>query len=82
MVYNWAGGARPPLVKSLILTEAGVGCSNYKEKEPWFSLDGSCSVHTACLREAVSMPPLGFPGLIRKHTQSSFSEMKSQLIRL
>lgn len=70
------------LVKISILTEAGVGYSHYKEKEPRFPLDSSRSVHTARCREAASALPSGFPSLIRKHTQSSFSKIKSQLIGL
>lgn len=45
---------------------------------PW---DRRCLVR-AWGRQSVAAVPLGFPSLIRKHTQPSFSQIKSQLIRL
>lgn len=78
-MHNWAGGARPLLVKRSVLTDTGVGCSNYKKAVLSLARWLLC---TEPASEAVPALPLAFPRIIRKHTQSSFSAMKGQLIGL
>lgn len=60
----------------------GFGSVIAKESACTFLGTGQCLVNTACLGEAVAAVPLGLPSLIRKHTQLSSSQIKSQLIRL
>ena len=53
-----------------------------KESACTFLGTGQCLVNAACLGEVVAEVPLGLSSLIRKHTQLSSSQIKSQLIRL